>query len=389
MNNKAVNANYFKNCIKIQFEPDIKRIIFRKDIIEGLMELNNMQLQFIEKITQFKNNHTWLIALSIATQAENYYNSKIEVCGIACLIKPPLDEYTFYCYKIMWMPPRFPLSAVENYLESTYGKLVSTKQIFCKEPGYESIGTGIFNITIKYPKEKVHLITNNTGIVDLNGQKLLITRYGDKQLCLYCKQEGHKKAQCEKFNSICKECGQRGHIKCTLAAKIADNREDLEEDNEVNETENRLKDTSSIEITQNKDKNQNKQASVNKVTDNITVKKNEHIMHQEQLMAIKFQSITNSQLQPPSYTNTFFNEKDFPSIDQAKNELTPRKTQNQKQARKKVHGDRGNDSSEGSINKQSISKKKKNDNDDDNVDDEDTLSDVDNNMQQDNSQETK
>lgn len=103
---------------------------------------------------------------------------------------------------------------------------MSAKQIFCKLDGYQSIGTGIYNITIKYLKEKEHLIKNNTGVVILNGQKLFITRYGDKEICLYCKQEGHKKSSCEKFNTVCTDCVERGHNKWTLATKIAEKGEE-------------------------------------------------------------------------------------------------------------------------------------------------------------------
>ena len=70
----------------------------------------------------------------------------------------------------------------------------------CLEEDCKHVKTGIYNITIKYPEDKVEnlqLYKSLCGIRELHGVEFLISMYGQPIKCLYCEAAGHDRKNCE------------------------------------------------------------------------------------------------------------------------------------------------------------------------------------------------
>jgi hypothetical protein len=120
--NHEKTKEFFKNSIKIKknykkfnvmsqsnnnIDSNPKNIIGRLEILEALKVI--IDIQFVKRINQCKNNFTWLILLDDCVQASAIYNKSIEIHGITVLLESPDDDYINHTYKVMWMPPAFPV----------------------------------------------------------------------------------------------------------------------------------------------------------------------------------------------------------------------------------------------------------------------------------------
>jgi hypothetical protein len=160
-------------------------------------------------------------------------NREITISNKTAKLQSPFN-HVFRTFKAMYMPTHFPIHDLAKSLEGGIGKMVSIREIMCKDKDMEHIGCGIYNITIKYPQELASFAERNVGLRTFNNFKILITLYGDLPLCLFCNEKGHIKNQCEKFKTICPTCNKRGHSVCSMASKISNSNqtEDIEEDND-------------------------------------------------------------------------------------------------------------------------------------------------------------
>lgn len=220
----------FSNCIKIKFDSKEKILICRKDILDGLKSIDIFKFESIERISQYKNNYTWIISFNNLAKADNFIGKQITILNKQVTIEHPVDEFDYQTFKIMWLPPRMSPAVVSKYLEANAGETILIKEIIVKDNCYGNIATGIYNITIKYPLIKSLLYETLTGVKFISGQKLFISRYGEPPKCFFCQSTSHMKEHCEKFKLICKDCGKRGHEICTMATKLAasnDNSENI------------------------------------------------------------------------------------------------------------------------------------------------------------------
>jgi hypothetical protein len=238
----------FKNCIKLQFNEKVNIKISREIIINGLIKAN-VDTKNIKTITQYRNNRTWMIGFNDNICAKNYFDKSVEIAGNQILIKPPVDDFKYHCFKIMWMPIYFSVGLVANFLEGKDGETVKIQEIFCKEEHMQHISTGVFNITIKLPDHTAINTDDLTGIKTIANQKLLITRYGDPVKCIFCLNKGHKRSECEKYNSICQECGKRGHTKCSFASKLTPQVDEYDEDDIETDENGQLNEQEQVTIS--------------------------------------------------------------------------------------------------------------------------------------------
>lgn len=228
---------FCNNCVRIRFNPKDKIFVGRADIYEGFSFIENFDVKYIERVTQYRNNHTWIVAIKSDFKAECLIGREVTLCNKCVRIEEPMDVATYHCFKVMWMAPRFPMHQVSSFLQGgcQKSKVMSVKEITVKNEKFGDIPTGIYNVTIRYPDINNIKVPELSGIINICVEKLFITRYGEEPKCLYCNQHGHVKKTCPKFNIICVNCGKKGHDKCTMATKIMNNEhvEDFDDDIEV------------------------------------------------------------------------------------------------------------------------------------------------------------
>ena len=73
------------------------------------------------------------------------------------------------------------------------------------------IKNGNIRVKIRFPVSEVNKIKVETGMVFLNGFKVILTKIGDSPKCLFCNKFGHFKKDCEKIKLKCEKCNKRGH----------------------------------------------------------------------------------------------------------------------------------------------------------------------------------
>jgi hypothetical protein len=125
---------------------------------------------------------------------------------------------------------------VMKHLCANEGLCTSHKEIQYLDPDneFQAIGTGIYNITIRYKNDTKVQFDELTGKKVISNNKLFITRYGAPPICLFCDDHGHYKKDCHKFKMICKDCNRRGHLECTMATRINKKvQEEVEDDCDV------------------------------------------------------------------------------------------------------------------------------------------------------------
>jgi hypothetical protein len=179
---KFDSKSFFKDTIKIVFQPKDGLVIPRKEIVDGLRIFDDLSISNIKRITQFKNNYTWLITIE-DYDISTIMSKSIYIHEQLVKIESPYesahnDSGVLYTFKIMYAPPNFPLDKIEEHLKCGTGKLIRNKEVFVNEPGYETIGCGIYNITIKYALNAIPDMLKIVGMKVICGQKILITRYG-------------------------------------------------------------------------------------------------------------------------------------------------------------------------------------------------------------------
>jgi hypothetical protein len=218
----------YKNCVKIQFNREDN--ITRAQIVKTLQLLK--KIEALEKVIQFKNKNTWLLKYNDQYDISTMINEEHSVNNVKIKFESPFEESETHTFKISWLPPGISTSYVVEKLCSKVGKLISTKEIMYEEEGLK-FGTGIFNVTIKYPKDHGVDLTQLTGVRAIFGQKVFVTRYGEGVRCLFCNEFGHIKMACPKYSLICPTCNKRGHSVCTQATKLVANIIGEEHDDDV------------------------------------------------------------------------------------------------------------------------------------------------------------
>jgi hypothetical protein len=222
-NGLPTNEEYYENCIKIEFERCEGLMVFRIDIIKGLQKV--MDVKQIKRINQCNgNNLVWYVGLCDTLDAKALIGKTVTIKEHEVHLQSPLEEkFVTLTYKVMWLPIHFPIVTVAGFLCAGSGKVVSKKELMCREEGFQHIGTGIYNVTIKYPYNtnlQSEMYEKLCGIRTIGNQRALISMYGAKIKCLFCEQAGHRKLECPKYALVCEECGKRGHLKCNMATRL-------------------------------------------------------------------------------------------------------------------------------------------------------------------------
>jgi hypothetical protein len=89
--------------------------IVRKDIIDGQKIFEDLKSNHFRRITQYRNNYNWLIALDdyiidkLIGQEINIPNQKVK-------IQLPLKSNSVCCFKVMYAPTSFPLDRIADHL---------------------------------------------------------------------------------------------------------------------------------------------------------------------------------------------------------------------------------------------------------------------------------
>ena len=219
---KDFPIQYFKNCVKIEFNPTVGRNVStgRSEVIEAISKIS--KVEDIIRITQwFGSSLTWFIAYKEIFDVAKIIGEKIKVQGEEVVVQAPNEEFEFRTFKVMYVPALYQVDDVAHYLRLFEGKIVAKREIMVEKGS--NIGTGIYNITIKYPLlsySKLDVYKTVVGRRDVNGVEVLISMYGAQEKCLYCEEPGHKKQDCPKWKLVCKDCSKRGHAECTMASKL-------------------------------------------------------------------------------------------------------------------------------------------------------------------------
>ena len=210
---KEINS-HFENSVRIV---SVKEVVKREHVVAGLLRL--VPLEKVERLTQYKSNLTWFITFKKDFNAKLYYHKKIIIENQELIMLPPVDEYIICCFKISWLSPTFPyFNAIVEHLCCKVGKLMHTKELLDR---VDNLGTGIWNITVKYPTNNNIDFSSITGRQTITEELMFITRYGDVDRCTSCNKFGHMKKTCDTFKLICPTCNKRGHNVCNLASRTA------------------------------------------------------------------------------------------------------------------------------------------------------------------------
>ena len=230
---KEFHPEFFRNTLKLETRNGACR---RSEIVEGLKKI--VDIKNIDCLGQYKGKNNW----SITFKSDYDYNllsgKSIHVKDCSYMLEPIIKKNQKKCFKVVWLPTSFTkIDEVAKKLCSNVGKTISIKKVIDQD----GITMNIYNITIEFPENHSIDFRNLTGKKELYGEQMFITCYGDPIRCIYCSEFGHKKAECVKFNSICADCGKRGHSKCTMATKLNKNSNedeiDYEEDDEEGKKE--------------------------------------------------------------------------------------------------------------------------------------------------------
>jgi hypothetical protein len=226
-------AENFDNCVRVRIPFTEANSVKRTDVLNGMFKV--VAKEFIERCSQYKKPNEWYIKFKNNFISNSIFEKQIEINNKDYVIEPPLDEYYYAVFKIIWLPPNFKqMNSVVNHLCANIGKCIYANEF----KDNDDIGTGKYNIKIKYPRHKDINFYQLTGKQLIGTELVFIIKYGDGTRCTYCEKFGHEKKSCEVFKMKCKTCGKRGHIVCSYANKASSEAPDYIDDNENNKMNN-------------------------------------------------------------------------------------------------------------------------------------------------------
>ena len=218
-NNLARELNFF-NSIFIKLH-NRDQIYTRKDIFVGLnnLKINNLT-ENVDCISQYNSNNNWVVSFSERFKAMDLNGHEIKIINETSridFVDPRLAENcpVNAIYRIQWLPHNFPKKCLEEYFKKFNNK-IEILSIFEETCRYENIKmnhikNGNIRVKIRFPVSEVNKIKVETGMVFLNGFKVILTKIGDSPKCLFCNKFGHFKKDCEKIKLKCEKCNKRGH----------------------------------------------------------------------------------------------------------------------------------------------------------------------------------
>jgi hypothetical protein len=309
----------FKNCLEIF---DKNGVLKRKDVVEVLKSAK--LLESVERVQQYKKKLFWFIAFKDNFDAYSLIGFPFSVDGNEFKFDTCFKKDFIKTFKIMWLPPRFnKMKEIGDQLAAGVGKIEELKEIVDDD----GIGTGKYNIKIKYPINSKINFGSITGKQKIDNINIFITMYGDNVRCTFCERYGHKKVNCPVYKLQCNDCGKRGHIteKCNMAHKIGKNEEEDEIDDEIDD-ENDM-----IVLAVNKNHEKVMVENRTKTSNNQSVADAAKVVTDEEIQVVS----------QPQY------EAEFPPLEKAKTikkkmtTSTPidkkNKNQNQKEQQKQQH----------------------------------------------------
>jgi hypothetical protein len=238
--------SFFKNSVFITLKS--KEVIYtRKDIYIGLYNMKDDNLtKSIDCISQYNTNNTWVISFTDKFKASTLSGCQVKIineeANIEFMEPNSINNGPIYSvYRVQWLPHHFPKDDLKKYFKKFNDK-IEILNIYEETCRYENvkmdhIKNGNLRVKIKFPVAEIEKINIATGMVYINGFKVILTKIGDPPKCLFCNKNGHFKKDCDKIKLKCENCNKRGHIKdsCNLAnrlSEIPDISNQLNDDNE-------------------------------------------------------------------------------------------------------------------------------------------------------------
>jgi len=184
------------------------------------------------------NNFTWIITFKSEYSNEKLIGQSIELAKKRVVIMDANQDESIVEIKmrILWLPHNFMKGKINTFLNERYGlQVVEIIEEEIKHEKYQNLKIKNGNFLVKC---KLDLKTNKqrleTGINEIDGYRVLISRIGGPVQCLTCKENGHIRRNCPRKNDKCDECKKIGHLsnECTLAKRIEDHTEELPDDSE-------------------------------------------------------------------------------------------------------------------------------------------------------------
>lgn len=231
------NKIIFKNAIKIKTK-GIEKEINRIDILDEIHDLDNNAIEYVDYISQMFNNHTWIVTFKSEYSNEKLIGKSFEMANKRVVIVDANQDESIVDVKlrILWLPHNFKKEKIGQFLNERYGlQVADIIEEELRHEKYQNLKIKNGNFLVKC---KLDLKTNKnrleTGINEIDGNRVLISRIGGPIRCLTCNEYGHIRRNCPRKNDRCSRCNKLGHVleECTMAKRIGEHTEELPDDSE-------------------------------------------------------------------------------------------------------------------------------------------------------------
>ncbi len=186
--------------------------------------------------SQIFNNHTWIVTFKTEYSNEKLIGKNIEIANKRVVIMDANQDESIVNIKlrILWLPHNFRKDKINRFLKERYGlQVAEIIEEKIKHEKYQDLKIKNGNFLVKC---KLDLKTNKqrlgTGINEINGNRVLISRIGGPVRYLTCNEIGHIRRACPRKNDRCCRCNRIGHLlsECTMAKRIGEHTEELPDD---------------------------------------------------------------------------------------------------------------------------------------------------------------
>lgn len=211
---QKIPTKYFKNSIKVHIR-NKKKPVARKTIFDSLFELIQENVSNITYISQFNDYSTWFISFHPNFNAKGLIGGKIVVNDEEIEILSPEKEIVKLfniSFRVQWLPHHFEINKVKTFFQRISAQTIEVKEEYCKEERMKNVRNGNFIVKLGFKtKEQVDAYGDDSQILEIDGNKCLVSRLGVPPKCLLCKSTEHLKRNCPLAKIKCSKCNKIGH----------------------------------------------------------------------------------------------------------------------------------------------------------------------------------
>ena len=258
----------FKNCCLIALSNNsLKPNLIFSIIKEKLISLDICEDR-IAQISQLASSKNWQIQFKDDQSFNLALGKTIDIgeeigltlidandreVAVKNFVQKPVTLSVFL--RIHWLPYEFKDKVVEFLkTNANFLKVIDVSVGKWKE-GKSPINNGILNVKVNYDVKDQQKFLDLIGIQKIDNQNALFQISGAPPKCLYCKQFGHMRKNCNKLKTTCTKCNKSGHStnECSMANRMISNNNDADLDDEnIEVDENQASNDSSPSTNTNK-----------------------------------------------------------------------------------------------------------------------------------------